>query len=96
MSIEDDDIIEMTDENGEEYKVRIIDLTAVDGVEYAVLQPLDENGKEYSGDDEDEDEYVLMRLKKDGEEYSFETIDDDAEFERVSEYIDSAADEIED
>ena len=96
MSIEDDDIIEMTDENGEAYKVRIIDLTAVDGVEYAVLQPIDEDGAEYSGEDDDEEEYVLMRLKKDGEEYSFETIDDDEEFERVSEYIDKLADEIED
>lgn len=95
MNIDDDDIIEMTDENGESYKVRIIDLTAVDGVEYAVLQPLNEDAAEYSGED-DEEEYVLMRLKKEGEEYSFETIDDDEEFERVSEYIDKLADEIED
>ena len=34
-----------------------------------------------------------MRLVKDGEDYSFETIDDEEEFERVSDYLESIEDE---
>lgn len=88
-----DDIIEITDENGGNYKVELIDLVTVDDVEYAVLAPVE--GCEHE-DCDCEDDYVLMRVKRDGEEYSFETIEDDDEFERVAAYIDELADEIND
>ena len=42
-----------------------------------------------SDSDEEEPEVVLMRYLEEGEESYFETIDDDDEFERVSEYIES-------
>ena len=45
--------------------------------------------------DNDED-IVVMRLLKDDEGYSFETIEDDEEFERVAEFIESIEDEIDD
>ena len=45
--------------------------------------------------EEDDPEMVLMRYtEEDGESY-FETIEDDDEFERVSEYIENLEDEIE-
>ena len=44
-------------------------------------------------EDSDDAELVLMRLEKDDEEYIFETIEDDEEFDRVSEYIESLADD---
>ena len=34
-----------------------------------------------------------MQLSKDGEDYIFETIDDEEEFERVAQYIESLEDE---
>ena len=37
-----------------------------------------------------------MRLSKDGEDYIFETIDDDSEFNKVAEYVESLAEEADD
>ena len=34
-----------------------------------------------------------MKLSKDGEDYIFETIDDEAEFEKVANYVESLEDE---
>ena len=45
---------------------------------------------------EDDENIVLMKLLKEDDGYSFETIEDDDEFERVSEYIESLEDEIDD
>ncbi|MBO6086921.1 DUF1292 domain-containing protein [bacterium] len=75
---EEDQIIETVDEDGKVVKFELIDVVEVDEQEYALLLPLEE---------EDNDEVVLMRLTKDGEEYLFETIEDDAEFEKVETYV---------
>ena len=45
--------------------------------------------KEENDDPEEEKEVVLMRLTKEGEEYVFEMIEDDEEFNKVVDYIDS-------
>ena len=34
-----------------------------------------------------------MRITKDGDEYLFETIEDDAEFEKVAQYVENMDDE---
>lgn len=81
---EEDQIIETVDENGNVVKFELFDIVEVDEKEYALLLPADE---------EDADEVVLMRITKDGEEYLFETIDDDAEFEKVAEYVENMDDE---
>ena len=94
MTDKSEDIIEITDENGESYKVEVIDLVTVNDVEYAILSPVE--GCDCEDEECDCDDYVLMRVKKDGEDYSFETIDDDEEFEKVAAYIDELADEIND
>ena len=65
------------------------DIVEVEEQEYALLLPTDSQAGE-------EDELVLMRLTKDGEDYLFETIDDDAEFNRVAEYVENLADEVDD
>ena len=41
----------------------------------------------------DEAELLIMRLTKDGEDYLFETIEDEAEFEKVAAYVESLEDE---
>ncbi|MBQ3819089.1 DUF1292 domain-containing protein [bacterium] len=79
-----DRLIETLDEDGNLVKFELFDVVEVDDKEYALLLPVD---------DEDDEEVVLMRITKDGEEYLFETIDDDAEFEKVAAYVESMDDE---
>ena len=84
---DEDQIIETIDENGNLIKFELFDIVEVDEKEYALLLPVDE---------EEGDEVVLMRLSKDGDDYLFETIDDDAEFEKVATYFENMDDEDED
>lgn len=80
----EDQIIETLDENGNVVKFELYDIVEVDEKEYALLLPVE---------DEENDEIVLMKLTKDGDEYLFETIDDDAEFDKVAEYVESMDEE---
>lgn len=82
----EDQIIETVTEDGEVVQFRLFDIIEFEEKEYALLLPVEDN------DDEDS-EIVLMRLTKEDDDYLFETIDDDEEFERVSEYIESIDDE---
>ena len=84
---DEDQIIETIDENGNLIKFELFDIVEVDEKEYALLLPVDE---------EEGDEVVLMRLSKDGDDYLFETIDDDAEFEKVATYVENMNDKNED
>ena len=86
---DEDQIIETVDENGNVIKFELFDVIEFEEKEYALLLPV---GVEVD-EDSDESEMVLMRLVKDGEDYSFETIDDEEEFERVSDYLESIEDE---
>ena len=63
-------IIKTVGENGEEVELKLLDIINVNGTDYALLLPADEEADE-------EAEVVLMRLIKEGDEYLFETIDDD-------------------
>lgn len=87
--VNEDNIIETIDEDGEVIKFELFDVIEYEEKEYALLLPV---GVEVD-EDSDESEMVLMRLVKDGEDYSFETIDDEEEFERVSDYLESIEDE---
>ena len=86
---ENDQLIETVDENGNVITFELFDIVEVDEQEYALLLPTEAEAGE-------EDELVLMRLTKDGEDYIFETIDDDAEFEKVASYVESLEDEAQD
>ncbi len=81
---DEDQIIETIDENGNVIKFELFDIVEVDEQEYALLLPVEEKESE---------ELILMRLSKDGEEYLFETIDDDKEFDKVAQYVESMEDE---
>ncbi len=74
-------VIKTVDENGVEVNLKLMDIVNVDSQEYALLLP--ENA-----DIESEDtEVVLMRLKTEGDSYIFEVIEDDDEFDLVSQAI---------
>lgn len=81
--MEESKIIETIDEEGNPVKFELYNIVEFEGKDYALLMPIDEES----------DDLVLMHIIVDGDEYSFETIDDDDEFERVSEYIENLEDE---
>ena len=83
----EEQLIETVDEEGNVINFELIDIIEMDGNEYGLLLPKEEND-----DPEEEKEVVLMRLTKEGEEYIFEMIEDDEEFNKVVEYIDSLED----
>ena len=77
-------VIETIDENGNSIKFELFNMINFEGKDYALLLPVDK---------EQSEELVLMEIIKDGEDYSFASIEDDEEFERVSDYIESLEDE---
>ena len=88
MENEENRIIETVDEEGNVITFELYDIVEVDEKEYALLLPTEDNDN-----DSDEGSIVIMRLSKDGEDYIFETIDDDSEFNKVAEYVESLAEE---
>lgn len=82
MKDNDFEIIKTIGENGEEVELKLLDIVNVNDVDYALLLPLDADI-----DNEEECEVVLMRLKQDDSDYIFETIEDEDEFELVSQAI---------
>lgn len=83
---EEKQLIETIDEEGKIINFELFDIVEFEQKEYALLLPADSKN--------DNDEVVLMRLTKDGEDYLFEAIEDDEEFDKVSQYIENLADEI--
>ena len=90
MTNKNEQIIETVDENGNKVSFELLDIVTVDDVEYALLLPSEPT------EEDDENEVLVMRLKKDGEEFTFEAIEDDEEFDKVAQYIEEVEDEIED
>ncbi len=87
MENEENKLIETVDEEGNVITFELYDIVEVDEQEYALLLPSEDK------EESDEAELVIMRLTKDGEDYIFETIDDEAEFEKVAAYVESMEDE---
>ena len=83
---EEQNFVEIYNEDGEIIKCEIYDVVDFEEKTYALLLPLD------SVDDEDS-EVIVMEYIEEGEEGYFQNIDDDAEFQRVCEYVESLSDE---
>lgn len=86
---EENNIIEVTDDDGSVIKCELYDIIEFEEKQYALLVEVSEQ------DADEEPELVLMRLIENGDsdEVFFETIDDDDEFERVQAYIESLPEE---
>lgn len=83
--VEDDNVVVLTDENGEEIEFEIVGEYEKDGNKYFAMLPPE-------SDDSDDDiiEYVILKLavdKESGEEY-FVSVDDDDELDDVADYFD--------
>ena len=83
MAEEESKIIETIDENGNVVKFELYDIVQIEDKEYALLIPVD---------NENDDEVVLMGLEQDNGEYIFKAIEDEEEFNFVSQYIESLED----
>jgi len=82
MDEKDFEIIKTIDDNGEEIELKLLEIVTVDDTDYALLLPSDADVEE-----DEECDIVLMRLKQEGDEYIFETIEDQDEFDLVSQAI---------
>ena len=74
-----DNIIVLNDENGEEVKFEFLDLVELDGEEYVVLLPAE--------DDEEEGEVVILKVEdtESEEEESYVSVDDEEILNKVFE-----------
>ena len=80
-------LVELADEDGNVTQCEIYDVVDFEGKTYVMLLPQEEG-------DEDP-EIIVMEYIEEGEEGFFQNIDDEEEFNRVCEYIESLADEVE-
>ena len=72
-------VFTLTDEEtGEEKDFTLLARAEIEGQLYFALEPTDE---------EDSDEYVILKVFEDGDDILLETIDDDDEFERAEDYF---------
>ena len=71
-------IVLVDEETGEEQSFEVIANATIDDKLYFAL---------VMADDEDAEEYVILRATVDGEDMLFETIEDDDEFEKVEDYF---------
>ncbi len=71
-------ILPLTDEeSGEDKEFEVVEKAVIEGELYLALIP----------DDEESEEYVILKVTEDGEDLVFSTIDDDDEFEKVEDYF---------
>ena len=88
MAEEEQNIVEIMDEEGVATQCEVYDVIEFEGKSYALLLPLDE-------DDEDA-ELIVLEYIEEGDECYFQSIDDEEEFDKVCEYIQSLEFEDED
>ena len=79
--------VEIYGDDGQIIKCEIYDVIDFEDKTYALLLPLSE-------DENDEDsEVIVMEYVEEGDEGYFKNIEDDAEFQKVCEFIESLGDE---
>ncbi|MCL2167289.1 MAG: DUF1292 domain-containing protein [Clostridiales bacterium] len=76
----ENELITLVDEDGIEHNFEMLDVIELDGFQYAVLQPEDEDP-----DDDEEPEAIILKIETDenGEEILVD-IEDDDEWEKVA------------
>ena len=79
--------VEVVWDDGTTVKCEIYDVIDFENKTYALLFPLD------SEENDEEDEIIVMEYVEEGDEGYFQNIEDEAEFNRVCEYIQSLEDE---
>ena len=89
MENEELNLVELSDEDGNVTSCEIYDIVDYEGKTYALLLPVD-------NDSEEDPELIVLEYIEEDEEGTFVSIEDEDEFNRVCDYIESLADEVED
>ena len=77
--IEENPVFTLTDEEtGEEKDFDLLARAEIDDNLYFALAP---------ADDEEFEEYVILKVREDGDDIILESVDDDDEFDKVEEYF---------
>ena len=87
MADEEQNYVEILDEEGNVTRCEIYDVIDMNDKTYALLLPLSES------EEDDDAEVIVMEYIEEGEDGYFQNIDDDTEFQRVCEYIQSLEDD---
>lgn len=80
---EEQNYVEICDEEGNTTKCEIYDVVDFEDKTYALLFPIEEN------EEDEESELIVMEYVEEGEDCYFQNIEDEDEFNRVCEYIQS-------
>lgn len=88
MAEEELNLVELSDEEGNITKCEVYDIVEFEGKTYAMLMPVEEESEE-------EPELIVLEYVEEGEECTFVSIEDEDEFNRVCDYIESLMDEVE-
>ena len=86
MADEEMNLVELADEEGNVTSCEIYDIVEFEEKTYALLLPVEEESEE-------EPELIVLEYIEEGEEGTFVSIEDEDEFNRVCDYIESLADE---
>ena len=88
MADEELNLVELSDEEGNITSCEIYDIVEFEGKTYAMLLPVE-------NESEEDPELIVLEYVEEGDEGTFVSIEDEDEFNRVCDYIESLADEIE-
>ena len=83
----DENIVEILSEDGQILKCQIYDVIDFEEKTYALLLPFD------TDEDDEDSEVIVMEYVEENDEGYFQNIDDEKEFQRVCEYIQSLSEE---
>lgn len=84
---EEKNLVELSDEEGNITNCEVYDIVEFEGKTYAMLLPIEET--------EDDPELIVLEYVEEGDEATFVSIEDEDEFNRVCDYIESLAEEVE-
>jgi len=76
---EEDNIVILNDEDGNEVKFEFLDLVELDDEEYVVLLPVTAEGEE------DEGEVVILKVDEESDEESYVSVEDEETLNKVFE-----------
>jgi len=84
---EDENIVVLTDDEGNDHEFEVLQILEIDDAEYAILLPLEQEGEE--------DEAVILKIGVDenGDEVLYD-IEDDDEWEMVAQAWQECADDM--